>query len=199
MRLNSLWHDVREIYSELGAAHRLNNLRLSMFLKEKKFSELSASAAETRCLVPVVALLLQRRGAPTVVNAHRAKVFDYLSQFYEIIERSGFQLSPADLISMRNTVGSCLKHYKALSVHSIEHGILAWPLRPKLHFFWNVFQAASFLNPRLGWTYQFENFVQKILRVVKACAKGTPPHRIGPSVMSKYRIVLNMRLRRRDS
>lgn len=196
-RLNSLWAEIRELYAEVGTAHRLNNLRLSMFLKEKHFSELSASAAETRCLVPVLARLLVRRGAPTVLNAHRTRVLQSLASFYDIIERSGFQLSGADQLALKIEVETCLKHYKALSVHCINKGILAWPLRPKVHFFWHISRDACFLNPRLGWTYQFENFVQKMLRVVKACAKGTPPHRIGPSVMCKYRTVLNMRLNRR--
>lgn len=197
LRLKLVWEEIREIYQELQTPHRLNNLRLTMFLKKQHFAELSCSAAECRCLVPVMAQLLLRRGAATVLNAHRAQVFVCLRSFYEIIECSGFQLSPDDLVRLRSEVDMCLKHYKALSVHCIESGILAWPLRPKLHFYWHIGQAAGFLNPRLGWTYQFENFVQKILRVVKACAKGTPPHRIGPSVMSKYRTVLNMRLQRR--
>ena len=65
----------------------------------------------------------------------------------------------------------------------------------KHHSFEHISEASAYLSPKLVRTYQYENIVQKILRVAKACSAGTPPHRIGVPLMHENRNVLHVCLR----
>eukprot|EP00969_Alexandrium_andersonii_P148006 6543020-Alexandrium_andersonii.AAC.1 len=129
------------------------------------------------------------------METHRYLALAALASFYEQLEGAGFQLSTEAARTIERTVGRFLRHYKWLALKALEDGVFAWKLVTKHHYFEHIAMAARFLNPRVGWTYQYENMVQKVLRVAKACANGTPPHRIGVPLMHKYRNVLNVCLR----
>ena len=197
-RLRALWQRIRTHYSTMHTANRLNNLRLSMFVKTGKFAELSARGAEVRSLVPVLAAICEEdlKRTPSLLAAHRFEVLSHLSSVYDIFDRNGFQISEEDKVSLDNHVRGCAMHFKVLARNAIRLGKLRWQLTVKMHFFQHIAHQSRFLNPRFGWTYQYENFVQKLLRVSRACAKGTPPHKTGPSVMHKYRSVMAVRLNR---
>ena len=201
-RLAEIWGDIRGLYRAMEVENRLNNLKITMFLHTGAYAELSARAAEVRGIVPVLAELCRRNSGVSRINLHRHLVLRDLQTFYDVLERNGFQITPADLRILREAVSGCLGHLKVLALNSVRRGELLWALRVKSHFFVHIADHAAFLNPRVGWAYQYENFVQKILRVTRASAKGTPPHKVGTPVMAKYRTVLGTRLqrkRRRDT
>ena len=199
-RLQRVWGRIRELYVEFGATNRLNNLRHSMFVKTGKFSELSARAAEIRSLVPILGQICQEEleERPTVDKAHRFLVMRSLTSVYAILDRNGFQLTEQDKEGLKKNAWRVARHFRVLAKAAMGRGLLRWQLTIKMHFFLHLLDQAKSLNPRYGWTYQYENFVQKILRVSRACAKGTPPHKTGPSIMSKYRSVMSVRFRKKD-
>ena len=53
--VKDLFAEIQAGYQRHGTTSKLNALRLSMFNKPDSFACLSATAAETRCLVPVLA------------------------------------------------------------------------------------------------------------------------------------------------
>ena len=194
--LKLLFNEIRDIYERRGVTNRLTNLRLSMFRNAGEYPILSATAAETRSLVPVLAVLAQRYNSGSAAHCHRQLLLENLATFYDVIERSGFQLSPPDILLLQESVDKVLLHYKWLAVDAVRHGRMVWQKTVKFHFFAHIALDALYLNPRIGWTYQFENFIQKIIRICRASSQGTPSHRIGLSVMHKYRNVLHVRLAR---
>ena len=77
---------------------------------------------------------------------------------------------------------------------------MCWQLVTKHHMMFHIAQLTelSLLNPRVSWCYQYENMVQKIIRVAKASVNGIQLHQIGNNLLKKeYRLVLHLRLTRR--
>ena len=197
-RLERLWDRIRDLYVQFSSTNRLNNLRLTMIQKAGKFSELSARAAEIRGLVPVLEEICKQEldRTPCLANAHRYQVMSNLSSVYSILDRNGFQIEEQDMAALRLHIQRCARHFRVLARTATAEGKLRWQLTVKMHVFLHLVDQAKYLNPRYGWTYQYENFVQKMLRVSRACAAGTPPHKTGLSIMNKYRSVLSVRFRR---
>ena len=84
--LDKLWDEIKYWYDTLGIPNRLNSLRLTMFVNPGDFPELSARAAETRSLVPVMAHVCAAHNNGSERDGHRLKVFEALARFYELIE-----------------------------------------------------------------------------------------------------------------
>jgi len=196
-RLEVLFREIRQLYRALDSSSRLSNLRITMFVRPREYAALSASAAETRCLIPVLARLTQQFTG-TSAGIHRHLALQRLADFYDILESSGVIMTDDEVSRLQDAVTDFLLHYKWLSTDAARRGILCWLLVPKHHYMWHIGEHAAWINPRAGWAYQFENLIQKVLRVHKACAQGTPPHRIGHAVMAKYRAVLGINLRRSE-
>ena len=151
------------------------------------------SAAEIRHLVPVLARLTETR-VGTAPQVHRHLALRSLARDYDVLEASGVHMTNEEVAAVRPSVQEFLEHYKRLSLNAARRGILSWQVIPKHNFFWHIGEQARWMNPRLGWAYQWENMIQEMLRVHRACAAGTPPHKIGHHVMMKYRAARPMHL-----
>ena len=194
MATDRLFGEIRDLYAELGSTSRLNNLKLSMFKKPNKYACMSARAAEIRGLVPVLHRLARAYNHGAHEQWHRELAMSSLAGFYGILDVAGVQLSGDETDALQEHVVGFLLHYKWLSLDSMHKGQWTWQMVTKHHYFEHIALGAGWLNPRLGWTYQYENFVQKMIRVCGACISGTAPHRMGASVVAKYRTVLQLRL-----
>eukprot|EP00974_Lingulodinium_polyedra_P011803 1138763-Lingulodinium_polyedra.AAC.1 len=59
--------------------------------------------------------MARRHNRGTSCDCHRQLLLEGLTEFYSIIERSGYQLSAADAARLEVVVWSALRHYKWLA------------------------------------------------------------------------------------
>ena len=177
-RLDILWDRIRDFYVQFGSTNRLNNLSMTMVQKTGKFSELSARAAEIRGLVPVLEAICKEEvdQRPSVANAHRYLVMTHLSSVYSIFDRNGFQITEQDRAALRQHIHRCARHFRILARTATTEGKLRWQLTVKMHFFLHLLDQAKFLNPRYGWTYQYEKLCPEAVKSVQSlCSRHPSP------------------------
>ena len=120
-----------------------------------------------------------------------------LGGVYEIVQCEGWFLPKVKADILRAHIHLFLIHYRAVALESLQRGVLNWPIVTKFHALWHIGEAGQFINPRLAWTYQCENVVQKMIRIGKATVSGLGPVLQAQAIMLKYRWVLYIRLKRR--
>ena len=88
-----------------------------------------------------------------------------------------------------------LVHYNWLANYSMEHNILNYNIVVKLHCLWHICYHARYLNPRLTWCYEFEDFIGTIIAAAKACMAGSPLHIVGRKVLNNFLLIAQLRMR----
>ena len=197
-----IWAEVQEAYNTLGTPDRLNNLKLGTFTTSSPFRpDMKAKAAETRHLVPALAAVAQNRcripRCRTAVEMHCAASLEHLCRFYKLCESQSMFMDRPSAEQASEEMRHCLQHYAWLHVFwgRKSQDSAAFPIRPKLHWAYHIGQACKFQNPRSTWTYKQEDWLGKISAIALSCAHGTRSVRIMKSFMTKYRAILNHRLR----
>ena len=69
----------------------------------------------------------------------------------------------------------------------------------KCHYLAHIALRVRFLNPRKGWCYTGEDFMQQIKRVAAASCKGNKIYRVGNKIIEKYCWGMHFRLLNGDS
>ena len=76
-----------------------------------------------------------------------------------------------------------LLHYSVLSRIATDLQECLFIVEPKHHFFWHVAKNASYIHPRLAWTYADEDFIGRVAKVAASCVQGTGPLRLSKILM----------------
>ncbi len=77
-------------------------------------------------------------------------------------------------------------HFKWLTVDAQNKDLLAWHFTMKTHNMYHLGEDASYLNPRLLWTYKGEDFVGCIAKISKSCTKAPVSQHVPRKVFEKY-------------
>ena len=56
----------------------------------------------------------------------------------------------------------------------------------KFHYLAHIAFYSRYFNPRLAWCYSGEDFMQKVKRIVAACAPATSAQLVPTKAMAKY-------------
>ena len=56
----------------------------------------------------------------------------------------------------------------------------------KNHYTLHIAEMAAYINPRIGWCYQGEDFVGTLTKLIATCIKSLPPHLVVNKAMQKY-------------
>lgn len=65
-------------------------------------------------------------------------------------------------------------------------GIMLFNFVIKMHYGLHIGLIAQHINPRLGWCYAGEDFMQRVKSISQASSAGSPPHLIVDKIMKKY-------------
>ena len=86
----------------------------------------------------------------------------------------------------------------ALAYHYNSEGRRLFDVTIKMHFLIHAAQNSRYLNPRLGWCYSGEDFMNKARQLARSCMKGTPLWKYGSKFASKYILGMTLRMRERS-
>ena len=122
---------------------------------------------------------------------HMKQCYKNIAIFYEVIVSAGHVLTDEQADKVARAIDLFMLHYNALTNIGNERGIPRYNFTGKLHVLYHISHFARFLNPRLTWTYQFEDFMGHWIKLGHACALGTLGHKIPAKMMQHYMLILS--------
>ena len=153
--VSDIWALLKEAYQNLGTRDRLNNFKLGFFCNADKPWEsapaMKTKGAETRHLVPALALVGAMLGKRTEVDIRCCAALENLGKFYLEIEGQGMFMSAISAERARTWLMTSLRDYKWLREYFGESN-LRFPLRPKFHWCISLAVANSKILGRNGLT-----------------------------------------------
>ena len=185
LKVQSLWHKIKQYYKDSNPPSRLGGLTELMLKKPKKAPKLKAKGAETRCLVPFGVLLAQE-----MFDMHKTDHFHLvlmtitaLHDFYMIMSTQW----DATLAAM-----CCRKYltlYSRLSKEAQLHNKCAWVIKPKFHMFQEMveFQSFELGNPKGFWEYKDEDFVGWVSHLATRRGGKNSVRVVVDKVLQRYR------------
>ena len=87
-----------------------------------------------------------------------------------------------------------LLHYNALLHLSLARNVKNFNLTTQAHYLWNIANFSRYMNPRVIWCYEFEDFMGTLTLSGKTCVHGSPMAIIGNKVLENYLLVFNLAL-----
>jgi len=200
-KLQSIWVEIRAAYDTLGTREKLTNLYLSMFTNIKyPFASppvLKCKAAECRHLIPALAIVARARLKPEdAMSVHIAAALERLATFYLTLHGSkNMVLDIETAATARQALKNLLLHCSWLNHHGDMGTCNRFHIVPKFHFASHLADSCLFLNPAKSWTYKNEDWVGQLAIIALSCAHGTASHKLPLTLMSKYRLMLHLRLK----
>ena len=161
------------------------------------FPKLKGRAAEVKALGPALVHIWDMyRTRGDVVHDQIALGLQCSVRLDEILStyKSSFNLPNHVATTFRKTGMIFLTIQNALGVHftSAAGGALfLFDVTIKSHVLCHLLLLAAFINPRMGWCYAGEDYMQKVKRLASACARGVPAPLVCNKMVSKYRVALH--------
>ena len=158
---------------------------------------LKCKAAECRHLIPALAIVARSRIKPEVaITVQIAAALEHLATFYLLVNGSkGIVLESDVAEKARHALKTLLLHCSWLNHHGDLGSCNRFHIVPKFHFSIHLADSCMFLNPTKTWTYKNEDWVGQLAVIALSCAHGTASHKLPLSLMSKYRLMLHLRLK----
>ena len=88
-----------------------------------------------------------------------------------------------------------LVHHNWLTKFSADNLHVRYQFASKHHHMWHIVYNARFLNPKMLWCYEFEDFVGLMIRSAQNSMARTPLHIVGRKVLENWLLLLQLRLR----
>ena len=155
----------------------------------KAFPKLKGRGAEIKHLVP--ALLFVWKQYMNLADEMHVAVqvgLEMSSQIDEVLESSThcYKLEGPMLNAYQGAIFVFLAVQNQLCVHWCSRGVKLFNVTFKSHILAHSAFQAAYYNPRLGWTFRGEDFMQIMKRVSASAANGTRLLRRGHATMEKY-------------
>lgn len=194
-RLKELWRDIEVEYDRLGTRTRLTGLTLNMFYNANDFPALSAKAAETYELVIVLGGMcaaFRRQG--NIYDGIRCEACDAITEVMSIVRTGPDFLSEEQSTRLLSKMDEFMSAYNYLCQSNLAEDKRLFGFTIKLHYAWHTCHLAKWINPRLLWCYQWEDFMGRLILAAKACLASTPVGLLGNKVISNSLLVLELDL-----
>jgi hypothetical protein len=150
-------------------------------------------AATTKDLIPFCSYLADQLDDGTPYKSRRAKVFQCLLAFNNIIDNSGEFLTDDQKLQLSKSIYGVLINYSWLAKNAVSRGLLRWHITPKFHYFAHLIVQADVINPRFTRCYTEESMVGRVAKMFRTSAKGPFQNSIQATVLAKYILGLNFR------
>ena len=153
--------------------------------------------ASQRKLAPVVLQLAREYDDGSTFRQMRTKCLENLCKFYEILENASMYLTSSESHQISECVEHALIYYGALASEARRLKQAKWSTVNKHHFFWHVGASAQYINCRLLWCYQNEDFMRHIGKVASSVMVGSHILECSRKVTERWRIGRSFDMRRK--
>ena len=191
-----VWQAIHWHYDMLGSNTRLTNLTLSMIVGSEKYPNknvpvFKAKAAETRHLIPVLAMIAGELndGSPHCLN--RLATLQHAVQMQKAVDQQPMFMSAASQRFLVHHSKNFLVHYTVLRQWAKDTGFLGYHVVPKFHMGGvHLPLQCAFINPRFVWTYKAEDWVGRVSMIAHSASFGTGSHKLSYKLVEKYQFLL---------
>ena len=155
----------------------------------KAFPKLKGRGAEIKHLVP--ALLFAWKEFMTLEDPMHVAVrvgLEMSSQIDQVLESAVdcYKLEGPMLDAYQGAIFVFLAVQNQLCVHWCSRGVKLFNITFKSHILAHSAFQAAYYNPRLGWTFRGEDFMQVMKRIAASSSFGTPLRKRAYNTMEKY-------------
>jgi hypothetical protein len=165
-------------------------MTISMFNSDStSFPYLKGKAAELRHFGPALLYAVCHFMAPGNKQHQEVKLMlEMLNKMESILDNNAdaYRLPTVDAADFEKCCWSVMQLNTALANHYHPQEILLFNHTVKFHYILHIGMIARYINPRIGWCYTGEDFMQKIKQVVQSCHAGAGPHLVVSKVVYKY-------------
>ena len=121
------------------------------------------------------------------LDAKRVAVCQLLCDFYNLIHAQGMFLDEPAKERLPLIGRRMCGMFAALSREAFAKGQKGWKMTPKVHLTLHLceWQATTYGNPRVSWTYSDEDLVGTMVEVTQSCHNST----VVPTAMVKWLVV----------
>ena len=195
-RLEELWQSIVSEYDAQGTRHRLTMIVLGLFYHgPNKFTCFTGKASEALALLYVLRELCADVSTGSQRDTHRLVCFESLCHIFTTVKKSGHTIARFDAEAMLKSCERFLAHYNWLAVYSLRRSRMNYHVVTKTHMLWHICYHARYLNPRVTWCFEFEDYVGVMIRCAKSCMAGSPLFIVGRKCLENSLLLLQMRLR----
>ena len=202
-RESELWQHLRASYSTHKTPTRITSLQRSLWCDPSKphvtWPVMTTKAAENRQLLVPILELCRHYDSGSPRDAARVRAAEHLRRLQATFDAAPPFLSEADVRSVEESVWAFCYQYHALSAEAATRGVRAFHIVNKFHMLIHLTLAAKFLNPRLLWTYGYEDLVGRMKRIAVASKSGLKASMLTSTIFLKYRRVLFVSLKKAES
>ena len=194
-RTAQLWSVIQRHYDAMSTPSRLSKLEPAQFLKEG-WANFSAKAMDSQQLLFVLEPVLAELNNGSDRMLHQIFAVHHLASMYRIFKAHGMFLPEAASSEAFWHCQEFLEEYSWLLHDALDRGLQFYPPHVKVHAMYHIAFFSRYFNPRFGWAYEGEDFMNTIVTSGKACVAGTPMQLIGNKVMENFRLTLHLLLSR---
>ena len=193
-KLDIVWGRIRALYEEQRTQTRMANLTLQMFCNPKAYSvqfpSLSAHAAETRALFPILAQICSDCNVARVQDVTRLKCAVLFMRLNTIMRGAGMFLSEETHKKVMETCWEALAAYMSLSQYYASKGFKVYNVVNKHHMLVHICLQSRHINPKVLTCYSYEDLVGRMQRVAMKCTTGLSLLKLSATLMTKYQLSL---------
>ena len=176
-KLSGLWQRIQQLYRVHPPAARLDQLTDKMLNRGSPSTKLRCYGMEVRCLIPVAKDPAQEylREADLVEQAIRQGTLE-LSACNDCLSRS----APGGELATRS------RKFATLLVSLEVHLPGVFRVKPKLHFFQEMYEQDLPGRPSSDWTYREEEFGGSVARLGMRRGGSNTPGAVGRQTLLKF-------------
>ena len=159
----------------------------------------AVKAAHVRSLVPIINKLAHEYDNKTPKTDHDRKrrlCTSALAHFYEVVDSCEIRPTRAQSNTLLECANAFLVSYSQLASDAMESGRKVWSVVNKFHFFYHLAQQCVWCDPKLFWTFQFEDFVGRISKVGHSCLPGTSVLKVSSRIADKVCVAKHIQISR---
>jgi hypothetical protein len=162
-----------------------------------EFPRLSAHAAETAGLLPVIVRLCREWNTGSPRDIERLRCGCLCQRFSNIVRAADISLTVDEYAALESTVWQLLESYSKLAYFANTSGQRTFNIVNKHHMMIHMMHQAKFVNPRATWCYSWEDLVGRIQRIAVNSKTALQLKKVPNTILSKYRRALHMALHSR--
>ena len=150
-------------------------------------------AANIRYLVPLASELCREYGAKDALGKHQLAAMVGLMACYDLLHTERKVLTKTLAEAMKTHGLQFLLNYSACAKLCEDSPDNRYSVVPKFHYFFHLLEQAVDVNPHFTWCYGGEDLVGKASSLAHSCTRGTANHKVGSSMMDKYRVAMHLK------
>ena len=193
-RLRTVWRGIKQRYGP-DSGNRVSQLTLSMFCDvehpHQEFPLLTGrvKGAELRNLLrPLLSVFQEYMDPHHEAEPAMALSLEFLIDFHDVMSCTRPFLTHLEQQKVKDSISNSILCYNLCTDWAKTENLCRFNQVPKFHFFQHIAVMCRFFNPRWGWTYGDESYLQIVKIIGQSSLSALIATNAGNKILRKYRV-----------